>query len=70
MNPLDRFIAQTNGPLTVARVCRGCGHCDYMPVGRGFGRGYGFRAGNQARGRMVQHVKQCPKVAALIGVTP
>jgi len=57
VNYADHFKT-INGPLAVVRVCLICGHTETVRKGRpDAGRGYGFRYGNKARGRMIQHLK-------------
>lgn len=34
------------------RTCRACGHFEFIKKGSG-----GFKEGNKARGRMIQHLK-------------
>lgn len=60
MRPLkdDDLWKVYEGPRAVVRSCLWCDHVELVRKGlRGVGRGYGMREGNQARGRMVQHVK-------------
>lgn len=47
------------GPIAVIRVCKICGYMETVRKGRPkVGKGYGFREGNKARGRMIQHIKK------------
>lgn len=51
--------SERHGPFAVVRVCDICGHTELVRKGQpGVGRGYGFREGNKARGRMIQHIKK------------
>lgn len=55
----DHFITVTGGIATIRR-CNICGHLERVEKGRpNVGRGYGMREGNKARGRMIQHIKDC-----------
>ncbi len=47
------------GPLAVVRACNYCSFTVRLEIGHGGGRGYGMREGNKARGRMIQHIKEC-----------
>ena len=53
-----KHFTVAKGPFAVVRICRYCKHYETVPIGRGYGRGYGMREGNKARGRMIQHLKQ------------
>ena len=52
------FVREFTGPLAVVRECKICGHIEVVKKGiPGAGRGYGFREGNKARGRIIQHIR-------------
>ncbi len=52
----DEMFRVAKGAFGVARVCK---FCEYRVTVRtgipGVGVGYGFREGNKARGKMIQH---------------
>ena len=55
--PKDCFVT-IRGPIAVVRKCEFCEHAETLPVNTIMtGSGYGFREGNKARGRMIQHIK-------------
>lgn len=59
MSHAEHFIEKTDKPLGVVRICTICKHSEVVKKGvRGAGRGYGMKVGNQARGKMIQHVKE------------
>jgi len=61
----DEFVRKVEGPFAVVRACRICGHQEIVQKNKfGVGRGYGFREGNKARGRIIKHVKE--KHAAIV----
>lgn len=53
-HPLYTAVA---GPVATVRVCKFCNHSETVRRSPGSGRGYGLRAGNQALGRLMQHIK-------------
>lgn len=57
-NKLDFHFTNLYGPFAVVRKCNHCDHTEIVKTGKKWvGRGYGFREGNKARGRMIQHIK-------------
>jgi hypothetical protein len=55
----DKFVKTFKGPFAVVRQCLICGHIEKVKRGvYGVGRGYGFREGNKARGRIIQHIRE------------
>ncbi len=54
----DWHFTTATGPFATVRACHACKHTEIIRKGiPGVGRGYGFREGNKARGRMIQHIK-------------
>lgn len=54
-----RYTRTYDGSFAVVRKCVICGHIEIVKKGiTNAGRGYGFREGNKARGRIIQHVKE------------
>jgi len=52
----DEMFRTVKGPFGVVRVCKFCEYRVVMRTGiSGVGVGYGFREGNKARGKMIQH---------------
>ncbi len=60
-SPAEEFVGVAEGPLAVVRYCTLCNfrHTRRKLIGRGVGRGNGFREGNKQRGILIQHVKEC-----------
>lgn len=59
-NPIDDHYKTYRSAIAVVRACIHCKHTERISCGvRGAGRGYGMREGNKARGRMIQHIKEC-----------
>lgn len=59
------LMREVSGPMATIRTCLLCKHAEVVrkaPKGFGLagghGRGYGFREGNKARGRMFDHYKE------------
>ena len=60
MNAADYLYTHVTGPMASVRGCLLCKHYESIPVNRrNVGRGYGMREGNKARGKMIQHIKEC-----------
>jgi hypothetical protein len=56
------FFTTIKTRIATTRACNFCRHCETIRHSTGLGldrgRGFGFREGNKARGRMIQHVKE------------
>jgi hypothetical protein len=51
------MMTEMHSSLAVVRTCTECAFFDVRKLGRGSGRGSGFREGNKQRGRLIQHFK-------------
>ena len=54
-HPAEQYIKTVVGPFAIVKSCTICGFSDSRKPG--YGRGSGMRAGNQSRGRIIQHIK-------------
>ena len=63
----DEIFHTAKGPFGIVRVCNFCEYKIILRTGlRGAGRGYGFREGNKARGKMIQHYNKMHKGEKII----
>lgn len=58
----DAMFRTIKGPFAVVRACNFCDYKVVLKTGqRGVGCGFGFREGNKARGKMIQHYNKIHK---------